>query len=78
MKHRLEKQPSLALACGLWEVEPAQGNDWDVAAIELFAKLVKDATLQFLLISYESNNNTTKCQVRMVVFKTYQIHHIIL
>ncbi|MPC81978.1 Tudor domain-containing protein 1 [Portunus trituberculatus] len=62
-KHWLEKQPSLALACSLWEVEPAKGKDWDTEAIHIFAKLVKDVALQFLLVSYETVNNITKCQV---------------
>lgn len=62
-KHRLENQLSLALACGLWELEPARGNDWDMEAIHLFAKLVKGVALQFLLISYETVDCITKCQV---------------
>ena len=64
-KHCLENQLSLALACGLWELEPAKGDDWTMEAIHLFAKLVKGVALQFLLVSYETVNNITKCQVRL-------------
>lgn len=63
-KHSLENEPSLALACSLWEVEPARGKDWDKEAIQIFAKLVDDTTLQFFLVSYKTEDNITKCQVR--------------
>lgn len=72
-KYYLEKQPSLALACSLWEVEPAKGKDWDTEAIHLFAELVKGVALQFLLVSYETVNNITKCQVRHPKFMIYNV-----
>ncbi|XP_050723671.1 RING finger protein 17-like isoform X2 [Eriocheir sinensis] len=64
-KHSLENEPALALACSLWEVEPAKGKDWDEEAIQIFAKLVDDTTLQFFLISYKTEDNITKCQVEL-------------
>lgn len=70
-KHGLKKQPALALACGLWEVEPAKGKDWTSEAIHIFAKLVRDVPLQFFVLSYEIVNNITKCQVRHPKFMIY-------
>lgn len=63
-KHSVENQPALALACSLWEVEPARGKDWDMEAIQIFVRLVNHVTLQLLLISYKTEDNITKCQVR--------------